>query len=328
MTLRLYDSDISYLFLERDYDPASASSEGGIQEYTTRIGNPVGEGYYHEIYFEGVHIGFGNALLSNKVLLYFESDFETVEMHFALKGSSNATSGQLEKQIGFNAHQQNIIYANKLRGKMQWESEAIQLFEINLSPVFFNRFLPDDSKLFSDFRKIIDGGNAGCLNTNNKLITYQMYQIIDDIMNCQRKGFFKRMYLEAKVIELLVLQLEQSNDGKGSKVSLSKENIDKIYAVRDFILDNIHTASSLIDLAHRAGTNEFTLKKGFKELFGTTVFGFWSDTKMEQAKLMLTEQAVNISDVSKCLGYKNPRHFSTAFKRKYGFLPSQLKNYS
>lgn len=325
MTLRLYDNDISSLFLERDYAHASGSSEGGIQEYTTRIDNYIGKGYYHEVYFEGVHIGFGNALLSNKVLLCFESDFETVEMHFALKGCSNATSDQFQRQIGFHAHQQNIIYANKLRGKMQWENEAIQLFEINLSPVFFKRFLPHDSNVFDEFRKIIDCRKAGCLNTNNKLITHQMYQIIDDIMNCQRKGFFKRMYLEAKVIELLLLQLEQSNDRKTANVSLSKENIERIYAVRDFILDNINTASSLIELAHRAGTNEFTLKKGFKELFGTTVFGFWSDTKMEQAKMMLTEQDMNITEVSKCLGYKNPRHFSAAFKRKHGFLPSHLK---
>lgn len=90
-------------------------------------------------------------------------------------------------------------------------------------------------------------------------------------------------------------------------------------------MNNLNNACSLIELAHHVGTNEFTLKKGFKELFGTTVFGFWTDAKMNQAKLMITEQDMSISEVSDSIGYKNPRHFSAAFKRKFGVIPSQFK---
>ncbi|WP_185287953.1 AraC family transcriptional regulator [Chryseobacterium lactis] len=91
------------------------------------------------------------------------------------------------------------------------------------------------------------------------------------------------------------------------------------------MVNNLNQNCSLIDLAHQVDTNEFTLKKGFKELFGTTVFNFWSDTKMEQAKKMLLEGDLNINEISELVGYKNPRHFSTAFKRKYHVIPSQLK---
>ncbi len=326
MTLRLYDTDIPSLVLERTYPEPLKQSEGGLQEHSIHLDNFIGKGSYHEIYFEGVHIGFGDARLSNKLLIHFETDFETVEMHFALKGSSTAISAELPSQLSFNAHQHNIIYANNMRGKMHWDSEIFQLFEINLSPAFFKKFLPEDTDLFDRFRTIIDRGLCGSIDQQNRLISQEMYQIIEEIMHCQRKGLFKRMFLEAKVIELLLLQLEQITEGVYANTALSKENIDKIYAVRDFILDNIDTTTSLLELAHHVGTNEFTLKKGFKELFGTTVFGFWSDAKMEQAKIMLREQGGNITEVSQFLGYKNPRHFSTAFKRKCGILPSQWKN--
>ena len=79
-------------------------------------------------------------------------------------------------------------------------------------------------------------------------------------------------------------------------------------------------------MAQYVGTNEFTLKKGFKELFGTTVFNFWNDAKMAEAKKMLLNGSMNVSEVSDLVGYKNPRHFSAAFKRKYGMIPSTLKN--
>jgi AraC-like DNA-binding protein len=44
---------------------------------------------------------------------------------------------------------------------------------------------------------------------------------------------------------------------------------------------------------------------------------------MEYAKQLLSEQSLTVSEVSERIGYKNQRHFSTAFKKKYGFSPSE-----
>ncbi len=153
-----------------------------------------------------------------------------------------------------------------------------------------------------------------------------MYQILTDIMHCNRKGTFKRIYLEAKITELLLLQLEQFFSTKDSISTVSKRNEEKIHAVRDYIVANLSKNCTLTDLAHQVGTNEFTLKKGFKELFGTTVFNFWNDLKMEEAKKLLISGELNVNEVSERMGYKNPRHFSTAFKRKYNIIPSKIRN--
>lgn len=321
MTLRLYDQDMTNLLIEKEY----TDTESIVSECVTELNQPFGKGYYHEIYFENVHIGYGNALLSDKVLFHFESDFETVEMHFALKGKNTANAQHFSREIGFTGHQHNIIYANQLHGKMEWDCEELQLLEINLSPNFFKRYLPEDSGLLNHFRNAIDKQCSGLIMPHHNRISYKMYQLIDEIMNCNRKGLFKKMFLEAKVIELLLLQLEQFCDHSHRSAPIAKTEIEKMYAVKEYILMNLNETCSLIDLAHLVGTNEFSLKKGFKELFGTTVFGFWNDAKMEQAKKMLFEEQMNVSEVSDSIGYKNPRHFSAAFKRKYGIVPSQLK---
>lgn len=46
---------------------------------------------------------------------------------------------------------------------------------------------------------------------------------------------------------------------------------------------------------------------------------------MERSKMLIKEQNLNINKVSEMVGYKNPGHFSTAFKRYFGFAPSQLR---
>ncbi len=325
MNLRLYDNDLNTLIYEKEYPEYYFVNNDSIQECFIQLKDFIGNGYFREIFFEGVHIGFGDARLAEKIRLGFESDYETIEMHFALKGKNTAFPETFERDICFEAHNHNIIYANGMSGKMEWENGPFSIFEVNLAPSFFKRFLPDNHQLFDSFRNAIEKGNSGLLHQQHRPISHKMYELIDEMMNCERTGIFKRMFLESKVLELLLLQFEQFSDKSFSNSTLKKSDVDKIYAVREFILKNLDAACSLIDLAHLVGTNDFILKKGFKEVFGTTVFGFWSDAKMEQAKQLLTEQNMNVGEVSLQIGYKNQRHFSAAFKKKYGFLPSQLK---
>ena len=325
MALRVYDDKIGGTLVERKYPNAYFINDGDIREYVTHLKPPYGEGFYHEICFENVHIGFGNVSLKNKVLLYFEADFDSVEMHFSLKGRSAALSDNFGYKVCFDSYQHNIIYAHQMSGQMEFDGHEMQILEINLAPAFFTKFLPEDSDVFNTFRNAIEKQHSCLINPHHKRISLEMYQILNDIIHCERKGVFKRIYLEAKVAELLLLQLEQLFKNESSS-SLLKKDEEKIYAVRDFIINNLDQNCSLVDLAHQVGTNEFTLKKGFKELFGTTVFNFWNDTKMEQAKKMLLEGDLNINEISEMIGYKNPRHFSAAFKRKYNLIPSKLRN--
>lgn len=325
MALKLYDKRSNTILVETEYPYRFSSSDEEIKESIICLEHPIGKGFYKEVCFEGVHIGFGNAFLKDQILLDVESDFETVEMHFALKGRSTAMIETFGRNVAFDAHQHNIIYANRACGKMQWDSREFRICEINLSTGFFKKFLPRDTVIFGEFRNTLEKRQSGLLGRKHHRISHGMYRVIDEIMNCERQGIFKRMFLEAKIIELLLLQLEQFSEEPVHSTTLKKKDIDKIYAVREFILENLDASCSLIDLAHQVGTNDFILKKGFRELFGTTVFAFWNDVKMEQAKQMLTGQDVSIGEVAHISGYKNPRHFSAAFKRKFGVLPSQVK---
>ncbi|WP_353120464.1 AraC family transcriptional regulator [Myroides odoratus] len=325
MTLRLYDIKHKHTIVEKEYPTSFFELEGGaVQESVTYLDSFMGRGYYKELYFDGVHIGIGNVKLAQKVLLGFESDFETIEMHFTMKGKSTARTSQFDQPVCFEAHSHNILYTNGLGGHMQWESEDFHLCEINLRPEFFKRFLPHDHHLFDRFRNAVEQGKSSLLHPEHYPINHQMYEILHQIIYCDKQGIFKRLFLEAKVIELLLLQLEQFYGESPYQGSLKKQEIDKIYAVRDFMLQNLDSTYSLVDLAHRVGTNEFILKKGFKELFGTTVISFWTHEKMEHAKTLLADQTLNISEISDRIGYKNQRHFSTAFKKKYGVSPSAL----
>ncbi|MEM7109599.1 MAG: helix-turn-helix transcriptional regulator [Bacteroidota bacterium] len=152
-----------------------------------------------------------------------------------------------------------------------------------------------------------------------------MMTLIDQIMRCDRTGHFKRMFLESHVIELLMLQLEQISDHSGDTFSNVSKHREKLYAVKEILSRQLVGDLTLNSLAQQVGTNEFTLKKGFKELFGTSVFGYWNQIKMQEARKLLSEGTMSVKEVSARVGYKNAQHFSTAFKKYFGCSPSELK---
>ncbi|MCC9041578.1 helix-turn-helix domain-containing protein [Myroides sp. M-43] len=47
--------------------------------------------------------------------------------------------------------------------------------------------------------------------------------------------------------------------------------------------------------------------------------------KSKRAKRLLLDHKWYVGEVSEHLGYKNPQHFTVAFKKYYGVLPSLFK---
>ena len=336
MKVRLHATDLVNLketkIFERDYPAYFQDDSKAITEHTYQADRWVGRGSYRELFFEGMHIGYGHLALKQNTLIDFESDMETVEMHFALSGQVQTTDLQTRKQYNFSHNEHNIMYAADFKGQSTWSDNLdMEVFEINILPSLFIRYLPEHLA-FEAFRTALTQQQPGMLTRQNRPINARMRMIIHEIMHCERTGLLKKMLIEARVMELLLLQLEQmiadqNTSQKASTCSLKKADIDRMYAVRDIIEQNVNNPYSLSTLAKQVGTNEFTLKKGFKSLFGTTVFGYLHERQMMQARdMLLEEKDKTVTEVSEQCGYQYPSHFTTAFKRRFGVLPSKLKH--
>lgn len=326
MKITLNFSDLQDMTMEHAFPDNYHHIGEPIVERTTALECFGGTGTYREIFFEGVHIAFGDLRLKHQTVLHFESDFETVEMHFDLSGNTLTNiSGTNSMHYEFNSNHHNIIYVPGIKGNLHFNTMSTQVLEINLSIPLFKKFIAD-TEIFTDFIRHINQQDPAMLGKHNMPITPAMVSLIRSILDCRKVGMYKRMYLEAKVVELLLLQLEQfAFHDCNSFCSLKPADMEKMHHARDIIFTRANEVHSLRRLALEIGTNEFTLKKGFKEVFGTTVFGMLSDLKMEEAKRLLSEGEKSISEISEYAGYKNSTHFTSAFKKKYGITPGKYK---
>ncbi|MBJ7881619.1 helix-turn-helix domain-containing protein [Gelidibacter salicanalis] len=110
------------------------------------------------------------------------------------------------------------------------------------------------------------------------------------------------------------------------KMRLSFEDIRKIRKAHDLIMNNPeHYFPPLKKFALQLGTNEFKLKYGFKELYGTTVHHFLMQERLRKAQMMIQYSDRSFNTIAQMSGFKTMSHFSRSFKNKYGFSPSELR---
>lgn len=75
-------------------------------------------------------------------------------------------------------------------------------------------------------------------------------------------------------------------------------------------------------LSRKIGLNDYKLKAGFKAMFGTTVFGYLREKRLEKALLLLQQGEMNVTETSSAVGYSNTSYFAEGFREKYGVNPS------
>ncbi|UMB53347.1 AraC family transcriptional regulator [Lutibacter sp. A64] len=147
--------------------------------------------------------------------------------------------------------------------------------------------------------------------------------IVNDFTKCSFKGVIRESYLESKLTELLVLALIPETS-KITTDKLSKKEKETLIGIGNYIKTNLKKELTIDQLSLLAGINTFKFKSIFKQFYGMTVFKYITTLRIEKAIKLIAKQDYTISQASYEVGYKNPQHFTVAFKKKLGYLPSQI----
>ncbi|NDJ17070.1 helix-turn-helix transcriptional regulator [Myxacorys almedinensis] len=157
--------------------------------------------------------------------------------------------------------------------------------------------------------------------------TLPMQTIAQQILQCPYQGIAKRMYLESKVLELMSLLITQQIEiqtGEPQISLLRPDQIERLHYAKEILLHQLQNPPTLMQLARKVGLNECTLKRGFREVFGKTVYGYLRDYRMEQARSLLEAGDMNITEIARAIGFRDRSPFALAFRKHFGVNP---KNY-
>ena len=154
--------------------------------------------------------------------------------------------------------------------------------------------------------------------------------IVGNIRACSMTGSLRSLYLEAKILEYLTLQLEQIyltelDSRPVSQINSSSRERDRIYDAMFYLNEHYIETATIQLVARRVGLNATKLKAIFKREFGCTIFEYVHRLRMKKALILLCDTRMSISEVAHAVGYKSLSAFSAAFRRTMGVTPSRAR---
>ncbi len=250
---------------------------------------------------------------------------EAAESLFVLKGNVQSTFWSYQNPLQFAGNNQSIQYNPDFSGTHLVRSREFHAFTISYDLDYIGQLL-------------LSGESGELENMANKVRTRQPFlsmpyamdisgrilEVVHAIQHCPFSSITRYVFLESKLMELFVLQLEQLQSLHRQKANgkWNRQDVERLHAVKEFIDSAYLDSFTLKDLTTRFGLNEFKLKKGYRQLFNTTVFGYVHQLRMQEAKNLLQQKEMNVSEVAFHIGYDNVSSFSTGFKKRFGYTPS------
>jgi AraC-like DNA-binding protein len=145
------------------------------------------------------------------------------------------------------------------------------------------------------------------------------------------------MYLQAKALELMSLQLApvltggaffQDNRSTEPEIlpKLKSQTIAKLHYAREIIRSRLDNPPTHLELSQQLDLSDRTLRRGFRSLFGTTVLGYLTEQRLQQADSLLRNTDRSVADIANHVGYAHLGYFARAFKRQYGINPSDRRS--
>jgi AraC family transcriptional regulator, transcriptional activator of the genes for pyochelin and ferripyochelin receptors len=174
-----------------------------------------------------------------------------------------------------------------------------------------------------DFKILMDGPAKGYYKRDGR-ITPLISQTLEQLFHCPFGKATRLLFLESKALELIALRLNQLTvSGKACRQSggLRASDIDKIHMAASRLCHDLENPPTLFELAAFAGVSHATLNRGFRQVFGTTVFGYLRQNRLRQAKKLLDEYQHNVTETAFAVGYNSLSSFARAFRDQYGCNP-------
>lgn len=206
---------------------------------------------------------------------------------------------------------------------------SVDWLNFSYSHAYLQQFAKSQKKTGLPAEQIFNGSYSDPLVLQATL-NVKTRNAIDAFLNHQYTDTRENIFInaQAQILLLFASELVEVFDEKKitnrSDFLKYEEEREKIIAAREILLEHIGTPITIKALSRKVAINECYLKKGFKEIFGTTIFDFYQGQRMEHAKYLLYEKGMTVTEVSASLGYSSISHFSTAFKKHTGLKPCEL----
>jgi AraC family transcriptional regulator, transcriptional activator of the genes for pyochelin and ferripyochelin receptors len=260
--------------------------------------------------------------IRKKVTDQFIVEGEHIQLTFFLNGKSrmsaplNESPCDLDIGIMRRNYFKNYHRSFDMRG-----GNEVNYIAIYLSRDFFLTLIQQEQWAENDpfVQHVLSGRES--LSDETSSITLPILKMLQELFRSEYQGLHQRYFIELKLKELLFLlhvQHAQLSSINGINEPLSA-TFEKVKA---YLVTHFDDPPTIKQLSRMFSLNELKLKQGFKNLYGTTIYAYVIQLRMQQAEKMLLED-YSVNEMSSLLGYRSVSHFISTYKKHFGHTPKQ-----
>lgn len=216
-----------------------------------------------------------------------------------------------------------VYYTPDRRGRFVQQGVCESL-TVALRPDVLRAWMED---MDAPLRRSLDSG--GCFRTGyrGEKLHQSVLAISRELKHLQAPACetpAARLIREAQAMMLTGLFLETGHADIGRAYAAAPHR-QRLLAARDYLLADLAHPPTLARIAAETGLSAMRIKRGFRELFGHSVYGLFQQERMRDAQRRLRAGGVTVMEVAFDLGYSNPSHFAAAFRKEFGLGPGEFK---
>jgi AraC-like DNA-binding protein len=263
--------------------------------------------------------------LLKKLTAHFRTQSKAICTRIATKNDwqfSLGTSNNIKLKQGHF-----ILYKlNEARERIVFDKgKEYRSFEVISPALTFERL----QSHFPELVKFIDSNNLDEYALFPEKPAWAGPQIMDIVRNMpdfRLKDSLREYYCQHRMEELFFLLMALSlKNADPVEDKPTESEIAAVQMVKKIITSDITQHYSIPLLARKVRLNEYRLKHVFKQLNKAGIFEFLQKTRMEEARRLLLQSDLPITEIASRTGYIRITSFITAYRKTFNITPGSVK---
>lgn len=295
---------------------------------TLHVPARFGEGYMRIIHAsDHVEIGIMDMMLNTPIVTDYQDYDQTCEATYCLAGHiSYAENGTAAGAVDLGKHELGIFAVPRTCGRMLMPAgERIVAVSVGANECF-RQELPfaDECVCFTDpvVRELLYGLSRPVR------ASARVHNRFGELIDNEISTSLQRTYLDG-MGKVLVADLWQEKIvaplAGMTRLAMDPFMQKALLQAREILSRQYLKPPTTAVLARMVALNEHSLKSGFRQMFGRSMYEFVRMIRMENACYLMENETFSIGEIAAMVGYVNSSHFARAFRNEYGMNPSEFR---
>ncbi len=202
------------------------------------------------------------------------------------------------------------------------EEKECSMLDLFYAPHLLSELVPYFPQLETEIKK----GIPTFITPESYSMPVAIRESVNQLLNCPYDVNTRQFYFDLKIREILYQILENIFRRDSAQLSFTPWEVSRIQEVAEILKQHITTKPpSVRKLSRLVSLNEYKLKQGFRKYFSTSIGKWMYEQKMQYSRELLLHTNKPIKEISRDVGYPLTTNFITAFRRRFGITPGELR---